>query len=132
MKFSRFSRRIRFGWNAGRNPPLSPLIRGAGEYAAKPNLPALGLKRLLFLKLTPKLIYGSTFVNFDCGQIVFFQNVFDTLCMITCIYVNVFNLGCQIIFLGYASPPISNPDNCSTISTVSKLTLMTFRIRSTM
>jgi len=28
--------------DAGRNPPLSPLIKGAGEYTAKPHLPGLG------------------------------------------------------------------------------------------
>ncbi|RKU32201.1 hypothetical protein C6499_03660 [Candidatus Poribacteria bacterium] len=52
LKTSRFLCKIRFGWNADRNPPLSPLIKGAGVYAAKPNLPDLGLRRLLFLKLT--------------------------------------------------------------------------------
>ena len=30
----KFVCKFRFGWNAGRNPPLSPLIRGAGEYTA--------------------------------------------------------------------------------------------------
>ena len=39
--------------NADRNPPLSPLIRGVGEYAAKPHLP--GVESVyLFLEFTIK------------------------------------------------------------------------------
>ena len=50
LKSSRFSRRIRFGWECRSH---------LGVYAAKPNLPDLGPRRLLFLKLTLMVRLGN-------------------------------------------------------------------------
>ena len=59
LESSIFSRRIRFGWNADRKckaktnlPVFAACGQNLGEYAAKPNLPGLGSRRLFFLKLT--------------------------------------------------------------------------------
>ena len=50
------------GMQIASNPPLSPLIRGAGVYTAKPNLLGLELRRLLFLKLTP-MVHTTTHMD---------------------------------------------------------------------
>ena len=62
MRSSRFPRCTRFGWNAGRKCKAKTNFAACGkpnlgEYAAKPNLPGLGLRRLFFLKLTLMVLF---------------------------------------------------------------------------